>query len=235
MSLQLGIEYRRYGLDRILQFDGETVEHPLRDRATDDVDLQDRKVIRVGLANNGLFGGARHFRLGAVDSFPDILQCAVEILVGIEFDDDRRHPFRRIGGQLLDAFHVAQFDLERHHQQAFGILGRDPFVYDGDDIPGHLDIGFVGDRNGVAGDQAGNHHHDHDQQGGFVAVDRRIDNSVHALVERCAAVFEVSRFGISLSGFPGRPSPDMRAGAAAGISPVGSKSISTNSPGTTSS
>ena len=181
VTLHLGVEHLGNDLYPVLEFDRKVVEHAFRYVFAHDVDLENREIVGAGLADDRFLDGARHLGPGVVHGFADVLERAIEVVLGIELDHDDSRPFRCIRRQLIDAVDVAQLDFQGHDQQPFGVLRRNSLVYDGYDIEGSLDVRLVGDGNGVAGQQTGHQHHEHDHEGGLVAVYGRVDYRVHAL------------------------------------------------------
>ena len=72
----------------------------------------------------------------------------VQIKVGIEFDHHSAGIFCRETVDFFDPLYLTKLDFQWHHEQALGILWRNPFVNDRNHEEGHINLRITlnGDR-----------------------------------------------------------------------------------------
>ena len=130
---------------------------PQLDRAdvAGEMDLQDRHVGEVELAQDRLLGVGREFGLREVDPVAHLLQREIEVDAGDELDVHHRDALGRRRGDLLDPFETLELALELVGELALDVGGRGARPERVDEDVGDLDVRKALARQRVVGRAAG--------------------------------------------------------------------------------
>jgi predicted transcriptional regulator len=123
MTLEICAEDRGDRLDIVAQVQCRGVDLPLAGAIAQEVDLDEREIVDVEFAHDRLFRRRGNLRLAAVHGLAHINEGRVEVVIRVEFHEQRCVAFRGEPGDFLDAFDLAQLYLHRLHQETLRVLG----------------------------------------------------------------------------------------------------------------
>ena len=199
VPLQLRVQHVRKRFDVVAQGLRGVVDNAFRGAFAHQVDLHDGKVGGRLFDDEGLFRGARKLRFGPVHRGAHVRQRLIKVVIGFELDDDPRRALVGHGAHLFAAFHRAQFGFQRLGQQTLGVFRRDALVGHHHHEHRHVDLRRGFDGHERARHDAGDQHHQHEQQRRARAIHRRADeNVVHvpsATAPRAAAALALAASG----------------------------------------
>ncbi len=127
-------------LDLVLHGLGQAPELDRADVAGE-VDLQDRHIGEIELAQDRFLGVGRELGLGEIDPVAHLLQREVEVDAGDELDVDHRDALGRRRGDLFDPLEPLQLAFELVGELALDVGGRGSRPQGVDEDVGNLDVG----------------------------------------------------------------------------------------------
>ncbi len=127
-------------LDLVLDRLGQAPELDRADVAGE-VDLQDRHIGEIELAQDRFLGVGRELGLGEIDPVAHLLQREVEVDAGNELDVHHRDALGRRRGDLLDSLEPLELAFELVGELALDVGGRGSRPEGVDEDVGNLDVG----------------------------------------------------------------------------------------------